>query len=578
LTKKNYKHALRFLYIFLGFLFSTSNAQQNFSLTFPIDSAQWQIGGAAQVIDLDGINGNDEVQLVGPNLFESGFLFFNNPVNLNVCRAWQVDFDFRIWSTTSVSGADGFAFAFLEQFPSGFVSGGGLGIPNASNTRGVIVGFDTFDNCHDRLSNQHDNPEIQVREIDVANGLSYDENCATPTRQSTPTTAKLGTGNLATDNFILRSTNYRHARIVFENQQISVFVDVQNNGTLQQVIAPVTLTRSLDFSGFFGFTAATGSWVDSHAVKNVNISINRQDFEFETSAFLCDSNPITLDAGNGFDTYEWTDALGNTIGNTRLLTVDTLGVFTATKTSLCGVETEHISVVPNDITIRGFTEIPFCGIKEITLDVAGGLPPYSYSLDGFVTSQDSPVFQITETNLYTFSVRDALGCVRTRNIPVVLPANLTTRLRAVSANQIEAFVSGGTPPFMFSFNGAEATTSNRLTITQSGTYTVTVTDALGCVAEASLFFSCDPLVVPNFFSPNGDGINDFWFPSGLSCTPDIKVTIYDRSGRVIARFRGAVRGWDGKFNGQDMPGTDYWYEINTGIGDRPIVGHFNLFR
>lgn len=563
--------------VFFCFL-TNGYSQLNFTPTFPLDPAQWQIGGAARLIDFDGQNGNDEIELVGPNLFESGFLFFNNPVNLNVCNAWQVDFDFRIWSTTSVSGADGFAFAFLEQFPSGFVSGGGLGIPNAPNTRGVIVGFDTFDNCHDRLSNQHDNPEIQIREIDVANGLSYDENCATIARQSTPTTRKLGTGNLSSDNFILRSTNYRHARIVFENQMISVFVDVQNNGVLQQVIAPVALTRSLNFSGFFGFTAATGSWVDSHAVKNVNISITRQDTNIAAEALQCDNNPVVLDGKPGFDTYDWRDASGNPLGNSQTITVNNPGVFTVEKTSLCGTETETITVVPNDIQINGFDEAPLCGVQTITLNVSGGAPPYTYSIDGFLTSQNSPSFDFTQSGFVQFSVQDATGCVRSQNISVLIPNPLQVNLTAINANQIQAFVTAGTPPFTFSFNGGQASSSGRFTVQRSGTYTVLVTDAVGCNAEASVFFACDPLKVANFFTPNGDGINDFWYPTGLGCTPDVEVEIYDRFGRKLAKFRGIVNGWDGTFNGQDMPGTDYWYKINTGIGDVPIVGHFNLYR
>lgn len=554
------------------------HAQQNFTLTFPLDPAQWQIGGAARVVDFDGLNGNDEVELVGSNLFESGFLFFNNPVSLNICRSWQVDFDFRIWSTGPVSGADGFAFAFLERFPTGFVNGQGMGIPDDPNTRGIIVGFDTFDNCNDRFGPQHDNPEIQVREIDVANGRSYDEDCSTPPLQSTFNTFKMGTGNLATDNFRLRSQAYRHARILFENQSITVFLENPNSGVLQQVLGPVPINLDLGFSGFFGFTAATGSWVDSHAIKNLNINVLRQDFEFETSALLCDSNPLLLDAGNGFDTYEWTDENGVVLGNSQTLTVNRLGTFTATKTSLCGVETEHINVVPNDLAITGFSENALCGLKEITLNVGGGQPPYTYSIDNFTTSQPSPTFPITQSNLYNFSVQDALGCIRNIQVPVLLPETLSAQMVAINSNQIDVFVSGGTPPFLFSFNGGTPVPSNRLTVTRSGTYTVEVTDAVGCVAEAQIFFECDPLFIPNFFTPNGDGINDFWYPSGLGCTPNIEVVIYDRFGRQVARFKGDVAGWDGTFNGQDMPGTDYWFEIQTRIGDQPIVGHFNLFR
>lgn len=84
---------------------------------------------------------------------------------------------------------------------------------------------------------------------------------------------------------------------------------------------------------------------------------------------------------------------------------------------------------------------------------------------------------------------------------------------------------------------------------------------------------------PKFFTPNGDGINDFWQfilpPSGVS--PIRRLFIFDRFGNLLAQVDPQTAGWDGTFNGRPMPASDYWFRaINN--NNQEIRGHFSLKR
>ncbi|MBO5799881.1 MAG: T9SS type B sorting domain-containing protein, partial [Paludibacteraceae bacterium] len=60
--------------------------------------------------------------------------------------------------------------------------------------------------------------------------------------------------------------------------------------------------------------------------------------------------------------------------------------------------------------------------------------------------------------------------------------------------------------------------------------------------------------------------------------PDAKIVIYDRFGKKLIEYKGSDPGWDGVYNGQLMPTTDYWYEITVHEIDKVYTGHFTLLR
>ena len=105
-------------------------------------------------------------------------------------------------------------------------------------------------------------------------------------------------------------------------------------------------------------------------------------------------------------------------------------------------------------------------------------------------------------------------------------------------------------------------------------------DQNGCVIEAEIFMEFIDIEIPNFFTPDGDGMNDFWIPENMEGFPQILIKIYDRYGRVVAEVRYGVQGWDGTYDGRELPTGDYWYTIQlNGENDtREFVGHFTLYR
>jgi len=82
-------------------------------------------------------------------------------------------------------------------------------------------------------------------------------------------------------------------------------------------------------------------------------------------------------------------------------------------------------------------------------------------------------------------------------------------------------------------------------------------------------------VIPKFFTPNGDGINDIWEISG-TITHKYHIDIYDRYGKLLKQLQ-TNSGWDGNYNGKPMPSTDYWFRITFDDG-KTESGHFSLKR
>ena len=93
-------------------------------------------------------------------------------------------------------------------------------------------------------------------------------------------------------------------------------------------------------------------------------------------------------------------------------------------------------------------------------------------------------------------------------------------------------------------------------------------------------------LIPDGFSPNGDGFNDTWMPLGLAdpnLTTSVVAEIYDRHGKLVHYLDIFGPGWDGLYNGIPLPESDYWFVIEyTDVLDdnRSIQfkGHFSLIR
>ncbi|WP_298236794.1 T9SS type B sorting domain-containing protein [uncultured Algibacter sp.] len=111
---------------------------------------------------------------------------------------------------------------------------------------------------------------------------------------------------------------------------------------------------------------------------------------------------------------------------------------------------------------------------------------------------------------------------------------------------------------------------------RAGFYTLFAQDIQKICDEVSLRISV--IGHKKFFTPNGDGQNEYWQIQGLSqLQSSSQIHIYDRYGKLIKQLDPFSQGWDGTYNGGIMPTDDYWFRVLLGDG-RTFMGHFTLKR
>ena len=112
------------------------------------------------------------------------------------------------------------------------------------------------------------------------------------------------------------------------------------------------------------------------------------------------------------------------------------------------------------------------------------------------------------------------------------------------------------------------------------TFEQTLHDTEGCDSVSlTLHLTVYAEIIPDtYFSPNGDGVNDRWNIKHIEYFEVVSVEIYDRYGRSIVHYAGHFTPWDGTYQGQPMPSTDYWYVITLEEKEKIYIGHFTLSR
>lgn len=239
-----------------------------------------------------------------------------------------------------------------------------------------------------------------------------------------------------------------------------------------------------------------------------------------------------------------------------------------------------VLIDPQVLVDYGCTNNLSTNTVTVTVDASVNPSDLDYSLNGG-PYQTSNIFTDIPPGLDHFiDVRHTNGCIqRTDMFDVNAYLPLAIILEEGQLNEIVAVATGGTGDYEFTLNGVSFGSTNTFLIFESGDYTVTVTDSNGCFASATMYFEFIDVCIPNYFTPNNDGVQDEWGPGCTDQYRDMTFDIFDRYGRKIATLRVGQK-WDGKYNGIELPTGDYWYvvRLNHNRDDREFVGHFTLYR
>jgi len=115
--------------------------------------------------------------------------------------------------------------------------------------------------------------------------------------------------------------------------------------------------------------------------------------------------------------------------------------------------------------------------------------------------------------------------------------------------------------------------------TNNTVYTLVVTNGEGCSASSSVTVNVLKYpVIPNTFTPNGDGVNDTWNIKYLDSYPGNTVDIYNRYGEKVFSSVGYTVPWDGTYKGAVLPSDTYYYIINPRNGRKVISGSVTIIR
>ncbi|SFJ63362.1 SprB repeat-containing protein, partial [Olleya namhaensis] len=205
---------------------------------------------------------------------------------------------------------------------------------------------------------------------------------------------------------------------------------------------------------------------------------------------------LAVNGGNGGYTFLWNDTNAST---TEDLINVVAGTYTVTITDSKGCETinsatilEPAAVVSASITSQTNVDCFGTNSATVTVEGAGGITPYTYSIDNGVNYVTSGTFNDLSEGNYTVIVLDANGCTFNQPITITEPtAALEASITSVTnvlcnseaTGSINITVTGGTAPYTYVWNDVSNSTSQDLSNVIAGAYNVTITDANDCTTS-----------------------------------------------------------------------------------------------
>ncbi len=307
---------------------------------------------------------------------------------------------------------------------------------------------------------------------------------------------------------------------------------------------------------------------------------------------------ISLSATGGFAPYTYsidggaTQANGNfnglTEGTHSIVVTDVAGCATTVSGDVPVVEQVVSNVtVTSDVLCFGGTEGAF------TMSAIGGTAPYTYSTDGVNYLPDNIVSGLAAGD-YTFTVQDANGCMAAQNSTTILQPDVVSIALSPDTEISEGdfvilipqIISGQASSYLWSPpEGLDCTNCPQVKAepTETTTYTLSVANTNGCSDTTSITITVlkgGLILVPNAFSPNGDGVNDIFRIVGRNIVSQ-SLVIYNRWGQEMFASTDTTLGWNGLYKDTEAEIGTYAYiiEVVYESGDTEIKsGNLTLIR
>ncbi len=281
---------------------------------------------------------------------------------------------------------------------------------------------------------------------------------------------------------------------------------------------------------------------------------------------ICAGDVVVVDAQNPGATYLW--SIGST---TPTINANAVGEYWVRVTNANGcVGTDTINITPGVLDIDLGADFTYCPPDNPVLDAGTGVV-YTYL---WSTSATSQTINVTTPGDYWVEVSDGL-CVGSDTVNALYDIPVVALDNSMSGCEVVLSAQNPGATYLWS-TGATTPSINVLT---DGVYWVEVTNSSGCVAtdtvEVLIDASALGQTIPNVFTPNGDGINDF-LTHTIAEVETFDLQIYNRWGELMFESNNEEQVWDGQNEaGNAAPdGTYFWvltYIATCGDGEQQTV-------
>ena len=183
-------------------------------------------------------------------------------------------------------------------------------------------------------------------------------------------------------------------------------------------------------------------------------------------------------------------------------------------------------------------------------------------------------YSVVATNLISGCSASANATIETR-----LPPGIVTTIVSNYFSETQSVTVNVTPianyEYKLDFNPYQD--NNVFSDLTMGVHEISVRDKFFCGVKK---ITVQIINFPNYFTPNGDTIHDTWNITELKNQPNSYIDIFDRYGKLVKQIKPSGPGWDGNFNGNSLPASDYWFTVyyteqNT---NQKFSSHFSLVR
>ena len=319
-----------------------------------------------------------------------------------------------------------------------------------------------------------------------------------------------------------------------------------------------------------------------------------------TTPAICTTGNGTADAlaygGTGPYTYTWT--VTNPLQTTKTATNLVQGQYQVLVSDAHSCTVTAIVIVKDstDLTVKASQQSPDLCLQGVGKAIANPKGQSNYTYSWTPTGQTTQVADSLKPGVYSVIVTDGFNCVSSASVSIINQNDILSTqfinspagpIYAEDAVTLDLVSNSG-----WAIDSAFLSTGDTITknpfpykFTQYGDYTATYyfTSIHGCrdtVVINLVVKDYITLYIPNTFTPNGDGKNDFFAAEGTFVNT-FEMSIYDRWGILVTKLDNITKVWDGSKNGSAAPEDVYVYKGDASdiFGKRvTFQGQINLIR